>query len=101
VDSAELNRHCSNPSPSVLASVEIAVLGTATRNGLLKTTQSCFFCDKVYDGGFVPADTTNETIPPYQRKKLSDFLHQPRCCTVDAFLAANLVGGTPTARPKI
>jgi len=54
------------------------------------------------DGGLFNVETTNEAtaLPPYQGKKLSDFYTSQGAVLVDAFLAANPAGGTPTARPE-
>lgn len=91
-----------NPiAPSVLASVELAALGTATRDGLIKLPSRISTGQEVDGGGF-DVTTTNEAtaLPPYKGKKLSDFYTSQGAVLVDAFLAANLVGGTPTARPE-
>jgi len=47
-------------------------------------------------------DLTNEdtALSDYRSKRLRDFYNSQGAILVDAFLAANLVGGTPTARPE-
>ncbi|MUL37127.1 PhoX family protein [Gloeocapsopsis dulcis] len=91
-----------NPiSPSVLASVELAALGTASRDGLIKLPSRLSTGQEVDGGGFDVTITNEATaLPPYKGKKLSDFYTSQGAVLVDAFLAANLVGGTPTARPE-
>ncbi|AFZ30422.1 protein of unknown function DUF839 [Gloeocapsa sp. PCC 7428] len=91
-----------NPiAPSVLASVELAALGTATRDGLIKLPSRISTGQEVDGGGFDVTIANEATaLPPYKGKKLSDFYSSQGAVLVDAFLAANLVGGTPTARPE-
>ncbi|MBE9193462.1 PhoX family phosphatase [Gloeocapsopsis crepidinum LEGE 06123] len=91
-----------NPiSPSVLASVELAALGTASRDGLIKLPSRMSTGQEV-DGGSVDVTIANEdtVLPLYKGKKLSDFYTSQGAVLVDAFPAANVVGGTPTARPE-
>lgn len=97
----QLNTNTNPILPSVLGSVEIAALGKATRNALLKLPSRTKTGGES-DGGQFIVDTTNEAtaLPPYQGKNLSDFYTSQGAVLVDAFLAANLVGGTPTARPE-
>ncbi|MBD2120679.1 PhoX family phosphatase [Trichocoleus sp. FACHB-262] len=92
-----------NPiSPTVLASVEIAALGTATRNGRLPLPKRVGIAGQTSSGGSLNIETTNEAtfLPDYRNKKLSDFYTSQGAVLVDAFLAANLIGATPTARPE-
>jgi len=92
-----------NPTPpSVLASVEIAALGRATNNGLNRLPRRNGIAGQTTDGGAFNVTTANEstTLPDYQGKKLSAFYTSQGAVLVDAFLAANLIGGTPTARPE-
>ena len=98
----ELNTSTNPIPPSVLGSVEIAKLGKATRNGLLPLPRRNGIAGQTTDGGRFNADTTNEAtvLPGYQGKKLSNFYTSQGALLCDAFLAANLVGGTPTARPE-
>lgn len=88
--------------PSVIGSREIAALGKATRNALLPLPKRNGIAGQTSDGGSFNVDTTNEAtaLPGYKGKKLSDFYTSQGAVLVDAFLAANLVGGTPTARPE-
>ncbi|MBW4694931.1 MAG: PhoX family phosphatase [Lyngbya sp. HA4199-MV5] len=48
----------------------------------------------------VTAVAESAALPDYQGKTLSDFYTSQGAVLVDAFLAANLIGGTPTARPE-
>lgn len=98
----ELNTKTNPIAPSTLASAEIAASGAATRNGLLKLPKRNGIAGQTSDGGSFNVDTTNEktALPGYQSKKLSDFYRSQGAILVDAFLAANLVGGTPTGRPE-
>lgn len=98
----DLNTNTNPTAPSILASVEIAALGKATRNGLVKLPKRTGIADQTSDGGAFNLDTTNEAkvLPQYQGKKLSNFYTTQGAILSDAFLAANLVGGTPTARPE-
>ncbi len=92
-----------NPTPpSTLASVEIASLGRATNNGLIRLPRRNGIAGQTADGGAFNVITTNEAtaLPGYQGKKLSDFYTSQGAVLVDAFLAANLIGATPTARPE-
>ncbi len=88
--------------PSVISSVEFTALGSAQRNGLLPLPRRNGLAGATTDGGSLAVDRTNEatTLPAYQGKKLSDFYTSQGAILVDAFLAANLAGGTPTARPE-
>ncbi len=88
--------------PSVLSSVEFAQLGSAQRNGFLPLPNRVS-TGQTRDGGTnTGVNRTNEatTLPPYQNKTLADFYTSQGAILVDAFLAANLIGGTPTARPE-
>jgi hypothetical protein len=86
----------------VLASVEIAALGKATRNGRLPLPKRVGIAGQTSSGGSLNIETTNEAtfLPDYRNKKLSDFYTSQGAVLVDAFLAANLIGATPTARPE-
>jgi hypothetical protein len=88
--------------PSTLASVEIAALGKATRNGRLPLPKRNGIAGETTDGGSFNIETTNEatTLPDYQNKTLANFYTTQGAVLCDAFLAANLAGGTPTARPE-
>ncbi|BAZ52987.1 hypothetical protein NIES4103_56520 [Nostoc sp. NIES-4103] len=88
--------------PSVISSVEFAALGSAQRNGRLPLPRRNGIAGQTTDGGAFNCDTTNEAtaLPGYQGKKLADFYTSLGAILTDAFLAANLAGGTPTARPE-
>lgn len=92
-----------NPTPpSVLASVELAALGTAQRDGRNRLPMRAGLGGATEDGGSLVVDLTNEAtvLPDYQNKTLADFYTSQGAILVDAFLAANAVGGTPTSRPE-
>lgn len=88
--------------PSTLASVEITALGSAQRNGRLPLPKRNGIASQTSDGGSFNLETTNEAtaLPGYQNKTLANFYTSQGAILCDAFLAANLVGGTPTARPE-
>lgn len=88
--------------PSVLTSVEFAESGLRTRNGATFLPRRNGIAGQTVDGGFFSVTTVNEAtaLPGYQGKKLSDFYTSQGAILSDAFPAANLVGGTPTARPE-
>jgi uncharacterized protein len=85
-----------------ISSVEFNALGSAQREGLLKLPRRNGIAGQTTDGGAFNCDRTNEAtaLPDYQNKKLSDFYTSQGAILSDAFLAANLAGGTPTARPE-
>jgi hypothetical protein len=94
--------------PSVLAATEVANLGSATRNanirlprrtGIANQTQNNSFVVIAIAGGQTVVPETL-ALPGYQNRTLRDFYTSQGAVLVDAFLAANLIGGTPTARPK-
>jgi uncharacterized protein len=92
-----------NPNvPSQIASVEIARLGSAQRDGRVPLPRRNGIAAQTADGGVFNCDTKNEgtALSGYRGKKLSDFYASQGAVLCDAFLAANLVGGTPTARPE-
>ncbi|MBN3938471.1 MAG: PhoX family phosphatase [Nostoc sp.] len=92
-----------NPiTPTVLSSVEFAALQKVQKEGLLPLPRRNEIAGETKDGGTFKCDRTNEAkaLPDYQNKKLSDFYSSQGAVLSDAFLAANLVGGTPTARPE-
>ncbi len=92
-----------NPlAPSVISSVEFAALGSAQRNGRLPLPRRNGIAGQTIDGGPFNLETTNEVaaLPGYQGKQLSNFYPTQGALLSDAFLAANLAGGTPTARPE-
>jgi uncharacterized protein len=92
-----------NPNvPSQIASVEIARLGSAQRDGRVPLPRRRGIAAQTADGGIFNCDTKNEgtALVDYRGKKLSDFYTSQGAVLCDAFLAANLIGGTPTARPE-
>lgn len=92
-----------NPlKPSEIASAELAALGSAQRNGLLKLPRRDGVASQSVDGGAFNCDLTNEAtaLRDYQGKTLADFYPTQGALLVDAFLAGNLAGGTPCARPE-
>ena len=94
-------------APTVLASVELARLGAATKDGHTFLPSRAGITGET-EGGFVvggsPFEVTIENeeqfLPQYQGKTLGDFYTSQGAVLVDAFLAANLIGATPTARPE-
>jgi secreted PhoX family phosphatase len=101
-----------NPNdPTVLSQPQFDQQGARDRNGLVKlplrlgtppASGAGFTTVTPADGGFANVDTTNQKIvlPYYQGKALSDFYTSQGAALCDAFAAANLVGGTPCARPE-
>ncbi|OUC13479.1 MAG: hypothetical protein B0A82_16910 [Alkalinema sp. CACIAM 70d] len=92
-----------NPiSPSVLSSVEFQALGVAQRSGRLPLPRRNGVAGQTSDGGTFNCDTTNEAtaLSGYRNKTLANFYSSQGAILCDAFLAANLAGGTPTARPE-
>ncbi|MBD2676567.1 MULTISPECIES: PhoX family phosphatase [Nostoc] len=92
-----------NPvSPTTLSSVEFAALGSAQRDGLLPLPRRNGIAGQTQDGGAFGCTRSNQAtaLPGYQNKTLSNFYTSQGAILCDAFLAANLVGGTPTARPE-
>jgi len=85
-----------NPNrPSVLSSVELAERGTISNNGNTRFP-------RLPNGGTNVVTVANEAteLPQYEGKTLGDFYTSLGALLTDAFQAANLVGGTPTARPE-
>lgn len=98
----KLNSPTNPIPPSVLGSREIAALGTATRNALLPLPKRARIAGQTSDGGSFAVTTQNEAtvLADYKGKQLSNFYASQGAVLTDAFLAANLIGGTPTARPE-
>ncbi len=98
----ELNASTNPIPPTVISSVEFAALGTALRDGLLPLPRRNGIAGQTQDGGSFGVTRSNEAtvLPAYQGKKLSNFYTSQGAVLVDAFLAANLAGGTPTGRPE-
>lgn len=98
----DLNTSTNPIPPSVLASIELAALGEAQRDGRIRLPKRAGIAGQTADGGSFIVDLTNEAtaLPDYVGKRLSNFYTSQGAVLVDAFLAANLIGGTPTARPE-
>ncbi|MGQ9864984.1 MAG: PhoX family protein [Pseudanabaenaceae cyanobacterium] len=92
-----------NPlKPSEIASVELAALGTAQQNGRVRLPRRNGIAGQTVNGGSFIVDLTNEAavLADYQGKRLSDFYRSQGAMLVDAHLAANLIGASPTPRPE-
>jgi len=92
-----------NPlTPSQLASEELAALVSAQQNGRIRLPRRNGVAGQTIDGGFFNLDLTNQAtaLAGYLGKTLGDFYPTQGAVLVDAFPAANLVGGTPCARPE-
>jgi len=92
-----------NPiSPATLAATELAALGKASKNGGLQLPSRSGIAGQTKDDEAFILDLSNEKqfLPQYQNKKLQNFYSSQGAVLCDAFLAANLAGGTPTARPE-
>ncbi|NEP91192.1 MAG: DUF839 domain-containing protein [Okeania sp. SIO2C2] len=91
-----------NPlSPRELAEAELNAFGEAQRDGRIRLPQRAGIAGATEDGGSFVVDLTNESVlSGYQGRTLGDFYTNQGAILVDAFLAANLVGATPTARPE-
>lgn len=88
--------------PTLISSVEFAALGSAQRDGRLPLPKRSGIAGQTESGGSFNLDRNNQAtaLPDYKGKKLSDFYPTQGAILCDAFLAANLAGGTPTARPE-
>ncbi len=88
--------------PTVLSEVEFAALGEAQRDGHIRLPKRAGIAGATEDGGNFEVTRSNEaaTLGDYQNKTLRDFYPTQGAILVDAFLAGNLVGGTPGARPE-
>ncbi len=92
-----------NPlKPSEVAAEELAALGAAQQQGRIKLPRRDGIAGQNVNGGAFNLDLTNGAAahPQYTGKTLGDFYPTQGAILVDAFLAANLVGGTPGARPE-
>jgi uncharacterized protein len=91
-------------SPTAIGSVQVTQQGVANpdRNGLVNLPRRNGIAGQSGDGGFFGLTTLNEatSIGGYQNKTLANFYTTQGAVLVDAFAAANLVGGTPSARPE-
>ena len=105
--------------PSVLGSAELAALGSISRNGNTSLPKRNGVAGQTADGGPLTVTiqgitgpivlTESEVITSYKTKggtkpegrvTLADYYTSQGAVLCDAFLAANLVGGTPCARPE-
>jgi secreted PhoX family phosphatase len=92
-----------NPNkPSELGSAELFARGAIDRNGNTRFPRRNGLAGQSVDGGAFTMTTLNEatTLPDYQGKFLSHFYPTQGALLCDAFLAGNLIGGTPCARPE-
>ncbi|KJH70884.1 PhoX family protein [Aliterella atlantica] len=111
----ELNTPTNPNTPSEISAVEVAKLGKATNNGLVRLPRRNGVAGQTTDGGAlsvtintasnsITGATTSyaeaDVLPAYRNKRLADFYPTQGAMLCDAFLAANLVGGSPTARPE-
>ena len=99
-----LNTPTNPVSPTAIGSQQVALEGVANpdRNGLVNLPRRVGIAGSATTGGFFGLTTLNEaaSIGGYQGKLLSDFYTTQGAVLVDAYAAANLVGGTPSARPE-
>jgi uncharacterized protein len=88
--------------PTRVGEAELASFGKAQRDAGTRLPRRAGIAGQTEDGGGFTMDTTNEAtaLPGYRNKTLANFYTSQGAVLVDAFLAANLVGGTPTARPE-
>ncbi len=92
-----------NPNvPREIAEAELNTIGTAQKNGLVRLPKRQGIAGQTEDGGSFVLDITNQdaALGDYRHKTLADFYPTQGAILADAFLAANLVGGTPSARPE-
>lgn len=95
-----------NPnSPTAIGSAQMAAQAGLTapdRNGLVNLPRRVGVAGSATDGGFFPLTTLNEaaSIGAYQGQTLANFYATQGAIVCDAYPAANLVGGTPAARPE-
>ncbi|MCR5881902.1 DUF839 domain-containing protein [Rhizobacter sp. J219] len=92
-----------NPNvPSAISSVQFASEGVRDRNGLVNLPRRVGVAGQTVEGGFFACTTLNEAtaLPDYIGRTLADFYTSQGAVLCDAFAAANLVGGTPAARPE-
>lgn len=92
-----------NPNvPSELGSAELAARGAVDRDGGTRLPRRVGIAGQTQDGGSFVVTRANEAtaLPQYRGKTLADFYTTQGAMLVDAFQAANLIGGTPAARPE-
>ncbi|MEG3957710.1 PhoX family phosphatase [Microcoleus sp. herbarium2] len=97
-----LNTQTNPVSPQKVGEAELASFGKAQRDANTRLPKRAGIAGQTEDGGSFVVDTTNEAtaLPGYKNKTLANFYSSQGAVLVDAFLAANLIGGTPTARPE-
>ena len=97
-----INSQTNPVRPSKVGEAELASFGKAQRDANTRLPKRAGIAGQTEDGGSFVADTTNEAtaLPGYRNKTLANFYSSQGAVLVDAFLAANLIGGTPTARPE-
>ncbi|MCC3407771.1 MAG: PhoX family phosphatase [Microcoleus sp. PH2017_10_PVI_O_A] len=97
-----INTQTNPVRPTKMGEAELATFGKAQRDANTRLPKRAGIADQTEDGGSFVADTTNEAtaLPGYRNKTLANFYSSQGAVLVDAFLAANLIGGTPTARPE-
>ena len=97
-----LNSPTNPVRPSKVGEAELASFGKAQRDANTRLPKRAGIAGQTEDGGSFVVDTTNEAtaITDYRNKTLANFYSSQGAVLVDAFLAANLIGGTPTARPE-
>ncbi len=97
-----INSQTNPVSPQKVAEAELASFGKAQRDGNTRLPKRAGIAGQTEDGGSFVVDTTNEAtaLPGYENKILANFYSSQGAVLVDAFLAANLIGATPTARPE-
>ena len=97
-----LNTPTNPVRPTRVGEAELASFGKAQRDAATRLPRRAGIAGQTQDGGSFVMDTTNEAtaLPGYRNKTLANFYTSQGAVLVDAFLAANLVGGTPTARPE-
>jgi len=97
-----INSQTNPVSPQKVGEAELASFGKAQRDANTRLPKRAGIAGQTEDGGSFVVDTTNEAtaLPAYQNKTLDNFYSSQGAVLVDAFLAANLIGGTPTARPE-
>lgn len=92
-----------NPNvPREIAEAELNTIGEAQHNGLVRLPKRKGIAAQTEDGGSFVLDVTNQDVAlaDYRNKTLADFYPTQGAILADAYLAANLAGGTPTARPE-
>ncbi len=97
-----LNSPTNPVRPSKVGEAELAIFGKAQRDANTRLPKRSGIAGQTEDGGSFVVDTTNEStaLPGYINKSLANFYSSQGAVLVDAFHAANLIGGTPTARPE-